>query len=134
LKDVSYGGAGSAARFFYVAKANKKDRDEGNNHPTVKPTDLMRYLVRLVTRKGGICLDPFMGSGSTGKACVSEGMIFYGMEKEKESFVTSVRRIRKARRLKKLGGLNQKQKQTSKQASKHKQTKTRKTKHERSRK
>lgn len=134
LKDVSYGGAGSAARFFYVAKANKKDRDEGNNHPTVKPTDLMRYLVRLVTRKGGICLDPFMGSGSTGKACVSEGMIFYGMEKEKESFVTSVRRIRKARRLKKLGGLNQKQKQTSKQTSKHKQTKTRKTKHERSRK
>ena len=110
LKDVSYGGSGSVSRFFYCAKANKKDRDEGNNHPTVKPTDLMRYLVRLVTRKGGVCLDPFMGSGSTGKACVTEGMIFYGMEREKESFVTSVRRVRKARKLKRAQATEKKTK------------------------
>lgn len=95
-KDVSYGGSGSSARFFYCAKANKADRDEGNKHPTVKPTDLMCYLVRLVTRRRGIVLDPFMGSGSTGKACVSEGMIFYGIEKDKDSFRTSKVRVRKA--------------------------------------
>lgn len=71
---------GSAARFFYCAKASKKDRDEGNGHPTVKPTDLMRYLCRLVTPPGGIVLDPFMGSGSTGKAAVKEGFDFIGIE------------------------------------------------------
>ncbi len=101
-KDVSYGGEGSAARFFYCSKANKNDRDEGNKHPTVKPTDLMRYLVRLVTRKGGVVLDPFMGSGSTGKACVAEGMKFYGMELEKESYITSKLRLRKAIKMKRL--------------------------------
>ena len=53
-----------------------------NTHPTVKPTDLMAYLIRLITPKGGIVLDPFMGSGSTGKAAVREGMSFIGIERE----------------------------------------------------
>ena len=75
-----YGDSGSAARFFYCPKANKKDRGEGNNHPTVKPTDLMAYLVRLVTPPGGVVLDPFMGSGSTGKAAILEGLGFVGIE------------------------------------------------------
>ena len=105
---------GSAARFFYCAKASKRDRDEGcgnlplgdppgskrskpavgrqsalggprhNNHPTVKPTDLMRYLCRLVTPPGGVVLDPFMGSGSTGKAAKLEGFGFIGIEREAE--------------------------------------------------
>ena len=73
---------GDAARFFYCAKAAKKDRCKGNNHPTVKPTDLMRYLVRLVTPPGGVVLDPFMGSGSTGKAAKLEGFGFIGIERE----------------------------------------------------
>lgn len=76
--------AGSAARFFYCAKASKKDRGEDNKHPTVKPTDLMRYLVRLVTPPGGTVLDPFMGSGSTGKAAALEGFSFIGIEREAE--------------------------------------------------
>jgi DNA modification methylase len=107
---------GDAARFFYCAKASKRDRDEGldefaerprraysgpvtsdprmdheqrrlpsrNHHPTVKPTDLMRYLCRLVTPPGGVVLDPFMGSGSTGKAAVLEGFRFIGIEREAE--------------------------------------------------
>lgn len=75
---------GEAARFFYCAKASKKDRDEGNVHPTVKPTDLMRYLCRLVTPPGGVVLDPFMGSGSTGKAAMLEGFRFIGIEREAE--------------------------------------------------
>ncbi len=70
------------ARFFYQAKTSKKDRGDGNSHPTVKPTDLMRYLCRLVTPPGGIVLDPFMGSGSTGKAAVLEGFRFIGIERE----------------------------------------------------
>lgn len=73
-------GSGSAARFFYCAKTSKKDRGDGNNHPTVKPTDLMRYLCRLVTPPGGTVLDPFMGSGSTGKAAVLEGFNFVGID------------------------------------------------------
>ena len=116
--DPGYGDSGSAARFFYCAKASKRDRDEGcegmeaklkltqmrgsngtgdknfvggfndtvrhNHHPTVKPTDLMRYLCRLVTPPGGTVLDPFMGSGSTGKAAVLEGFNFIGIEREAE--------------------------------------------------
>jgi site-specific DNA-methyltransferase (adenine-specific) len=106
------GDSGSAARFFYCAKASKRDRDEGcegmeaqnnmrvngpreseeakhatkrsNHHPTVKPTDLMRYLCRLVTPPGGIVLDPFAGSGSTGKAAALEGFRFIGIEREAE--------------------------------------------------
>jgi len=72
--------SGSAARFFYCAKASKKDRDTNNIHPTVKPTDLMAYLCRLVTPHGGLVLDPFMGSGSTGKAAMREGFQFCGIE------------------------------------------------------
>jgi site-specific DNA-methyltransferase (adenine-specific) len=114
---------GDAARFFYCAKASKRDRDEGcegmeerhnkgsgthgngtastrlgnateraagithvelqkvrNHHPTVKPTDLMRYLCRLVTPPDGLVLDPFTGSGSTGKAAMLEGFRFVGCE------------------------------------------------------
>lgn len=75
-----YNDDGSASRYFYCAKASNKDRDEGleflhnshNIHPTVKPTSLMQYLIRLVTPKGGVILDPFMGSGSTGKAAMYE--------------------------------------------------------------
>lgn len=70
------GSEGSASRYFYNAKASKKDRDcEGtvrNIHPTCKPTELMQYLVRLVSPKGATILDPFMGSGSTGKAVMFE--------------------------------------------------------------
>jgi site-specific DNA-methyltransferase (adenine-specific) len=75
---------GSAARFFYCAKASKADRGDGNGHPTVKPTELMRYLCRLVTPPGGVVLDPFMGSGSTGKAAALEGFRFIGIEREAE--------------------------------------------------
>ncbi len=114
-----YEDEGSASRYFYCAKASKKDRDEGldkfnqltvddgrnktidnpfqrgetlrkNTHPTVKPTELMQYLVRLVSPKSAIILDPFMGSGSTGKAVMYENVErnadykFIGIEKEKE--------------------------------------------------
>ena len=75
---------GSAARFFYCAKASKADRDADNKHPTVKPTALMRYLCRLVTPPGGTVLDPFCGSGSTGKAAIIEGFRFIGIEREAE--------------------------------------------------
>jgi hypothetical protein len=83
---------GSAARFFYCAKASKKDR-EGSTHPTMKPTDLMRYLCRLVTPPGGTVLDPFMGSGSTGKAAVLEGFGFIGIEREAEYLEIAKARI-----------------------------------------
>jgi DNA modification methylase len=76
--------SGSAARFFYCAKASKADRDADNKHPTVKPTALMRYLCRLVTPPGGVVLDPFTGSGSTGKAAIMEGFRFIGIECEAE--------------------------------------------------
>lgn len=75
---------GSAARFFYCAKASKTDRGADNVHPTVKPTDLMRYLCRLVTPPGGTVLDPFTGSGSTGKAARLEGFGFIGFELSEE--------------------------------------------------
>jgi len=75
---------GSAARFFYCAKASRADRGSDNKHPTVKPTALMRYLCRLVTPPGGVVLDPFTGSGSTGKAAILEGFQFIGIEREAE--------------------------------------------------
>jgi site-specific DNA-methyltransferase (adenine-specific) len=111
------------SKYFYCPKANKKDRNEGcddleekqyssdgrdtpienayqrnnsvssNNHPTVKPTDLMRYLVRLVTPKNGTVLDPFMGSGSTGKAAVLEGFSFTGIELSQEYLNIAEKRI-----------------------------------------
>jgi len=108
--EAGIGDSGSAARFFYCAKTNSTDRNEGcealpdkdwsgdgaavperdnrpfnpskNNHPTVKPTALMRYLCRLVTPPGGTVLDPWMGSGSTGKAAKLEGFEFIGMEQD----------------------------------------------------
>ena len=80
--ECDFNDSGSASRYFYCAKASKKDRDEGldlfetnkgkNIHPTVKPVELMQYLVRLVSPKNAIVLDCFMGSGSTGKACMFE--------------------------------------------------------------
>lgn len=78
------GDEGTPARFFYCSKASKRDRGEGNSHPTVKPSDLMAYLCRLVTPPNGIVLDPFMGSGSTGKAAMREGFNFVGIERESE--------------------------------------------------
>ena len=119
----NYGDSGSAARFFYSAKASKKDRGEGcdglacrtaggmsgrhdgsmgsvtysrNTHPTVKPTSLMRYLCRLVTPPGGTVLDPFMGSGSTGKAAILEGFGFVGIEKDAEYIEIARARIQHA--------------------------------------
>jgi site-specific DNA-methyltransferase (adenine-specific) len=91
--NTNYGDIGGASRFFYCPKTSKSDRSEGNIHPTVKPTDLMAYLIRLVTPKGGIVLDPFMGSGSTGKAAVREGMNFIGIERETEYFEIAKSRI-----------------------------------------
>lgn len=116
IEYVSRNDSGSAARFFYCAKATTADRDDGlidlalrnqitwqtgnsasgeasnwskdrntgrrNTHPTVKPTALMQWLVRLVTPPGGIVLDPFMGTGSTGRGCVMEGFDFIGIERE----------------------------------------------------
>ena len=118
------GDTGSAARFFYCAKADRADRNAGldgmpekpllwssgeqnpgafqspntkraaqNNHPTVKPTDLMRWLCRLVTPPGGIVLDPFMGSGSTLKAAELEGFSAIGIELEAEYIEIARRRI-----------------------------------------
>lgn len=84
---------GAAARFFYCAKTSKKDRGEGNIHPTVKPTDLMAYLCRLVTPPGGVVLDPFMGSGSTGKAAVREGFRFIGIEMDADYLAIAEARI-----------------------------------------
>lgn len=133
---IRHNDIGGASRFFYCAKASKKDRDEGLNnfeknksgslnfrnpslsgrsedalsvakmggitesranfHPTVKPTDLMRYLCRLVTPKNGIVLDPYMGSGSTGKGAILEGFSFIGMELDKEYFNIAKARIENA--------------------------------------
>ncbi len=117
VKSDFIGSKGSASRFFYCAKASKKERDMGlnspeklcgmmeddnypiktgsgkvrntkrrNYHPTVKPVALMRYLVKLVTPKKGIVLDPFMGSGTTGISAIQEGFKFIGIEKEKDYF------------------------------------------------
>lgn len=90
--------AGSASRFFYCAKASRKDRNEGlngpNTHPTVKNTVLMRYLCRLITPPKGIVLDPFMGSGSTGKAAIMEDFSFIGCEIDEMYFSIAAERIR----------------------------------------
>ena len=126
---VGYNGKGSAARFFYCAKASRSERDKGlenceekakcdidkmggakctmktgsgnernvkykNHHPTVKPIKLMEYLCKLTkTPSGGVVLDPFMGSGTTGIACVNTGRDFIGVEKETEYFEIARRRI-----------------------------------------
>ena len=109
--------SGSASRFFYVPKASKADREDGvagvagvgalrdggreseprkNHHPTVKPTALMQYLCRLVTPPGGTVLDPFTGSGSTGKAAILEGFNFIGIEREAEYVEIARARIAQA--------------------------------------
>jgi len=117
----SHTDSGSAARFFYAAKVSAKERNEDlehlpdhdwqgdgaavperenrpfnpskNHHPTVKPIALMRYLCRLITPPGGTVLDPWMGSGSTGKACGAEGFSFIGMEMEKAYFTIAQARV-----------------------------------------
>jgi hypothetical protein len=93
-------------RFLYQPKASKSDREEGNTHPTVKPTALMQYLCTLVTPVGGTILDPFMGSGSTGKAALKEYFKFIGIDDDSEqgSFNIACERIRYAgkNRLKQL--------------------------------
>lgn len=91
--DVRGADKGSAARFFYCAKTSRKDRGEANAHPTVKPTDLMAYLCRLVTPPGGVVLDPFMGSGSTGKAAMREGFRFIGIEMDADYLAIAEARI-----------------------------------------
>ena len=78
----------SASRFFksiiYQAKASKSERGVGNIHPTVKPVALMEYLIKMVTPTNGIVLDPFMGSGSTGVACVLNDFEFEGIDLDKD--------------------------------------------------
>lgn len=86
------GDLGSAARFFYTAKADADDR-LGSKHPTVKPVDLMAYLVKLVTPPGGVVLDPFAGSGTTGMACMREGFECILIEREAEYVEDIKRRI-----------------------------------------
>ena len=84
-----------ANRFFYCPKVSKKERNAAgkNTHPTVKPIALMKYLVKLITPQGGKVLDPFMGSGSTGMACVELGNSFIGMEREVEYYEIATDRI-----------------------------------------
>ena len=126
---------GSAARFFYCAKASKKDRDEGlegfeagingigalrdgarevepraNHHPTVKPTNLMQYLCRLVTPPNGVILDPFLGSGSTGKAAMYEGFNFIGFDLNQEYIDIAKARIEYA--IQKSNEINNKKENT----------------------
>lgn len=89
---------GGASRFFYVPKANSHERprgDDGTAHPTVKPVDLMRYLVKLVTPPGGVVLDPFAGSGSTLEACIVEGFKCVGIELTDEYLPLIVKRVTK---------------------------------------
>jgi len=120
----AYGDHGNASRYFYCAKTSKDERNFGlygfeskfaptmgdgigvkehneqtatkkkNTHPTVKPVELMRYLVRLVTPKGGLVLDPFMGSGSTGMGAREEDFRFIGIEKEEEYYEIAKARIK----------------------------------------
>jgi DNA modification methylase len=99
--EVWEGDSGSAARFFYCAKSSRADRNAGlgddkSTHPTVKPTSLMRYLCRLITPPGGVVLDPFMGSGSTGRGAILEGFSFIGIEREAEYIDIARRRISEA--------------------------------------
>jgi len=85
-----------SSKYFYTAKTNQAERNAGanNTHPTVKPVELMKYLVRLVTPKGGVVLDPFMGSGSTGMGAREEDLRFIGIEKEREYYEIAKARIK----------------------------------------
>jgi len=87
------GDNGSAARFFYCAKASRDERGPGNNHPTVKPLALIQYLVKLVTPPGGIVLDPFCGSGTLGIAAGKLGMKWQGIELNPKYIEIAERRI-----------------------------------------
>lgn len=87
-----HGDTGSAARFFYSAKADRNDRI-GSKHPTVKPVDLMRWLVRLITPPGGTVLDPFAGTGTTGHGALLEGFKAIMIEREAEYQADIVRRM-----------------------------------------
>lgn len=84
---------GGASRFFYCAKASKKERGEGNIHPTVKPLSLIKYLITLVTPPGGICLDPFEGSGTHALACKDLGFNYIGFELDKTYYNIAIKRI-----------------------------------------
>jgi DNA modification methylase len=90
-KSVEHTDSGSPARFFYSAKADSDDR-LGSSHPTVKPVDLMQWLVRLVTPKGGLVLDPFAGTGTTGEAAFREGCRAILIEREPEYLADIERR------------------------------------------
>ncbi len=94
--DVGYPDSGGASRFFYCAKASRRERGEGNDHPTVKPLSLMRYLVKLFAPVGGVVLDPFAGSGSTGVAALQEGRSFVGIERDAHNVEIARRRIAEA--------------------------------------
>jgi site-specific DNA-methyltransferase (adenine-specific) len=84
--------AGTASRFFYTAKADAEDR-LGSSHPTVKPLDLIQYLVRLITPPGGTVLDLFAGTGTTGEAAFREGMLAVLIEREAEYLADIERRM-----------------------------------------
>ena len=95
--NVMHGGLNTEwARYFYCPKVSQEERNNAdkNTHPTVKPQELMKYLCKLVTPKGGTVLDPFMGSGSTGMAAKDEGFDFIGIEKEEEYFEIAQSRIK----------------------------------------
>lgn len=92
-QQLGLGDSGSAARFFYCAKASKKERGEANHHPTVKPIALMKWLVQLVTPEGGVVLDPFAGSGTTLLACKELGRSCIGIEREPEYVEIIKRRL-----------------------------------------
>lgn len=89
----NYSDTGGASRFFYVAKSSKRERGEGNIHPTVKPIKLMEYLIKLVTPPNGTTLDPFMGSGTTGVAAKNLGFDFIGCEMSEDYFKIAQNRI-----------------------------------------
>jgi site-specific DNA-methyltransferase (adenine-specific) len=89
---IAYGDTGTASRFFYCAKASKSERI-GSKHPTVKPLDLIQYLVRLITPPGGTVLDPFSGTGTTGEAAFREGMRAILIEREPEYQADIARRM-----------------------------------------
>jgi site-specific DNA-methyltransferase (adenine-specific) len=92
----SYGDTGSAARFFFTAKASPSDRGAGNTHPTVKPVSLMRWLLRLVVPPGGVALDLFAGSGTTGVAACEEGRGCLLIEQDPTYFAIACQRLTEA--------------------------------------
>ena len=88
------GDTGTAARFFYSAKATKKEKGD-TKHPTVKPLSLMRYLIKLVTEKDDIVLDPFAGTGTTGEACILEDRRCYLIEQSPDYMIDLEKRLNK---------------------------------------